>query len=340
MSHRFPLGSMTPHSVSEFGSRTTANRGTFPILKGLALYRLVLKEGCFREPHWHANADELGYCLGGAALVTIFANGNVHEQFEIGAGEMFFVPSGALHAIENVGAGDAEFVICFSHEAPEDFGLSGTVGSMTANVMGNTWGVPESDLAGVTRSRVDVEFGRIDGLCEIPASALYVSPHKFAVEARNPLLSTDYGSVRVARRDTWPALRAQAMYSLRLHGIGMREPHWHPETAELGYVLQGHARMTVKSPGDSIETYELQPGDCYFIPRAYPHHIENLGDDEVRFLIFFDTPDVQDIGFTGAIPAFPQRIVGPTLGLSNEQYERIPKIPSDLLLVKKTNPVI
>jgi oxalate decarboxylase len=264
----------------------------------------------------------------------------VHEQFVVGVGEMFFVPSGALHAIENAGAGDAEFVICFSHEAPEDFGLSGSVGSMTANVMGNTWGLPESELGGLTRSRVDVEFGRSAGPCEIPEAAKFVSPHKFAVEARGPLLSTDYGSVRVARRDTWAALRAQGMYSLRLHGIGMREPHWHPETAELGYVLQGHARMTVKSPGDSVETYELQPGDCYFIPRAYPHHIENLDGDEVRFLIFFDTPDVQDIGFTGAIPAFPQRIVGPTLGLSSEQLARIPQIPSDLLLVKKTNPVV
>jgi oxalate decarboxylase len=129
------------------------------------------------------------------------------------------------------------------------------------------------------------------------------------------------------------------MYSLRIHGVGMREPHWHPETAELGYVLQGRARMTVKSPGGAAETYELNPGDCYFIPRAYPHHVENLDDGEVRFLIFFDTPDVQDIGFTGAIPAFPPRTVGPTLGLTSGQLAEIPKMPSDLLLVKKSNPV-
>jgi hypothetical protein len=48
---------------------------------------------------------------------------------------------------------------------------------------------------------------------------------------------------------------------------------------------------------------------------------------------------VQDIGFTGAIPAFPQRINGPTLGLTSEQLAMIPSTPSDLLLVRKTNPV-
>jgi oxalate decarboxylase len=129
------------------------------------------------------------------------------------------------------------------------------------------------------------------------------------------------------------------MYSLRVQGIGMREPHWHPETAELGFVHTGRARMTVQSPGGSAETYELEAGDVYFIPRAYPHHIENLTDGEMRFLIFFDTPDVQDIGFTGAIPAFPDRIVGPTLGLNSAQVALIPHRPADLLIVGKTNPV-
>ena len=119
----------------------------------------------------------------------------------------------------------------------------------------------------------------------------------------------------------------------------MREPHWHPETAELGYVHTGHARMTVQSPGGNAETYELHAGDIYFIPRAYPHHIENLTDEEMRFLIFFDTPDVQDIGFTGAIPAFPSRVTGPTLRLSEEQIACIPHLPSDLLVVNKVNPL-
>jgi oxalate decarboxylase len=98
--------------------------------------------------------------------------------------------------------------------------------------------------------------------------------------------------------------------------------------------------MTIQSPGGSAETYELEPGDVYFIPRAYPHHIENLTDSELRFLIFFDNPDVQDIGFTGAIPAFASRITGPALGLAADQVARIPKQPADLLIVSKTNPVL
>jgi oxalate decarboxylase len=339
MSHKFPLRATEPQFCNEAGSKTSANQSNFPILERLSVYRLVINEGCFREPHWHANADELAYCLRGEALVTIFASGNQHSQFTISEGEMFFVPSGQLHSIENVGRGSAEFVICFSHELPEDFGLSGFAGCLTPSVLGNTWGLPAAEVAGVSRSPMDIQFGRDAGAAAVPEAAAFVSPYKFAIESRAPLLSAPAGSAIVARRDTWAALRRQAMYSLRLNGIGMREPHWHPETAELGYVHTGRARMTVQSPGGSAETYELAEGDIYFIPRAYPHHIENLTDGEMRFLIFFDTPDVQDIGFTGAIPAFPSRLVGPTLGLSDSQVARIPRLPADLLLVQKANPV-
>lgn len=339
MSHKFPLAATPPQLTTEFGSRTAANRENFPILQGLSLYRLQIHAGCFREPHWHANADELGYCLQGQALVTIFSSGNEHEQFLIREGEMFFVPSGSLHAIENIGNGDAEFAISFSHALPEDFGLSGFAGALTPAVVGNAFGLKSAKLTGLTRSPRSMDFGRLAGPVEIPESAAFVSPHKLALEERAPILDTPYGAVRVARRDTWPALRAQAMYSVRIHGPGMREPHWHPETAELGFVRQGQARMTVQNPGGDAETYSLEPGDVYFIPRGYPHHIENLGDSEVHFLIFFDTPDVKDIGFSGAVPAFPGRMIAPTIGISLTQYEQIPRQPADLLLVPKTNPV-
>jgi len=339
MSHKFSLSEITPQLSTPFGTKTQAKKSNFPILKGLSLYRLMINAGCFREAHWHANADELGYCLSGTARITIFASGNVHARFSIRAGEMYFVPSGSLHSIENLGSDPVELVITFSHENVEDFGLSGFIGCMSPAVMGNTWNLDEASLAGLTRSPQSVELGRSSSISPLTESDSYPSPYKFAIESRPPLLANADGSAIVARRDTWPALKAQAMYSVRIHGVGMREPHWHPETAELGFVEQGHARMTVQSPDGSAETYELHPGDIYFIPRAYPHHIENLDGTEVHFLIFFDTPDVQDIGLTGAIPAFPASIIGPSLGIDEAQVALIPRLPSDLLLVGRVNPV-
>jgi len=41
----------------------------------------------------------------------------------------------------------------------------------------------------------------------------------------------------------------------------MREPHWRPVTAEMGYVAKGHARMRVLAPDGMLSEYVLNPGD-------------------------------------------------------------------------------
>src|SRR5215510_16166331 len=48
-------------------------------------------------------------------------------------------------------------------------------------------------------------------------------------------------------------LRSIADLTLRIAGNGIREPHWHPVTAELGYVLTGRARMSIKSADGSVD---------------------------------------------------------------------------------------
>ncbi len=66
--------------------------------------------------------------------MTIFGNNGEHNTFTITKGQMFFVPSGYLHHIENLNSINettpAEFIIAFSHELPEDFGLSSAFGAM------------------------------------------------------------------------------------------------------------------------------------------------------------------------------------------------------------------
>ena len=237
--HVFSLSKTPPQFANEFGTRTSVNRPSFPVLNGMALYRLVLQPGGFREPQY----------------------------------------------------------------SPED-----------------------------------IVIGGFQGKLDIPWTAGFSNHYKLAVESLPPLLATDFGSARTARRQFWPVLEGLSMYSLRLLGTGMREPHWHPQTAEMGYVLQGNARMTLLSPKANVDTYLLGPGDMYFIPKGYPHHIENLTDEEMHFLIFFDKTTPEDIGFTGALAAFPRRIAGPTLGCTEETLPRIPAYPADLLVVEKINP--
>ncbi len=147
---------------------------------------------------------------------------------------------------------------------------------MTDAVLGNTYGLEAADFAKIRRDTTDRKLASRVGDPVVPSTAGYRDPHKLAVENLNPSaqITGGAGTVKTARTQFWPALKDLSMYSLRLREDGMREPHWHPTTAELGYVHSRSARMTVMDPDGTLDTWYMKQGDVYFVPRAYPHHIE------------------------------------------------------------------
>ena len=324
---------------SELGSIRRLSRDSFPLLERISVKRLVLEPGAIREPHWHADADELAYCIAGDVLVSILDNADVFACFGVGAGEMFHVQSGSLHQIENVGEEAAELIVVFSNSAPEDFSLHGAFGAMSDAVLGNTYGLPAADFARLPRDTGSPDLVRGVGAPVVPDTAGLPDPHKFSLEAQQPALDYPFGSARLARVQVWPALRHLSMYSLRIATAGMREPHWHPETAELGYVRRGEARMSVLDPDGSVDTYSLRPGDAYFIPRAYPHQIEVVGEEDIHFLVFFDQPTPGDIGYRASASALSSRALASVFVVSEEELPSFPLTPVDPLIVARQNPV-
>lgn len=337
--HLLKLSRLAPNEETEGGFRIPANKKNFPILQGMSLYKLVLAPNGIREPHWHANAAELGYCLNGEILLSLYDTGDKKATFLIQTGEVFLIPSGALHYIENVGKTTAELILNFSNEDPEDFNLSSTLGMFSDAVLGNTWNVKQEVFQSLKRS-LKCSFATLrKGPLTIPENARYASPYRYNLEAAQPLLMNEGGSVRMARQSTWPLAKHQALYSLQLTGQGMREPHWHPETAEMGYVKKGKGRMSILSPSGKVDTYTMEEGDLYFIPPAYPHHIENLTEETLHLLIFFDRGMPSDIGFTGSVRSYSNEVLASVMNTDPDFFEKLQKYYTDLFIVQKINPL-
>ncbi len=335
----FHLRRLKPHNATKGGKRVKASRENFPSLQGMSLYRLTLYPNGVREPHWHANADELGYCLEGQAVVTFFGSGNMRESFIVKKGQVFLVPSGYIHCIENIGKGNCEFLLEFSHELPEDFSLSSTMGMFSDAVLGNTWDRPSSVFKKLERDTQESFAVLQTNPKKLSQETFYTSAYHYDLEGSLPVLIPEQGNAKVARKNVWPAVRSHVLYSLVISGSGMREPHWHPETAELGYVAQGEARMAVMMGTGEVKTYTLSEGDIYFIPKAYPHHIENLSKTDLHFLIFFDQPMPQDVGFTAGVRAFSDEVLGACMGISSSFFQELPKYYVDQFVVNKKNVV-
>ena len=129
------------------------------------------------------------------------------------------------------------------------------------------------------------------------------------------------------------------MFSVTLTDHGMRELHWHPETAEMGYITHGRGRMTIVSPGGSIDTFEMLPGNVYFIPRGYPHHFEDIGEGDFKLLVFFDQKIPGDVGMRTVVGDYSRDVLAATFKVEPSALPDFPFVAEDPLIVSRINPI-
>lgn len=97
--------------------------------------------------------------------------------------------------------------------------------------------------------------------------------------------------------------------------------------------------MTVLDPDGAIDTWHLNQGDVYFIPRAYPHHIEVVAAPDLHFLIFFDRPIPGDIGYRTSISAYSREVLAATFNTHIDDLPDFPFTKADPLIVTRNNPL-
>jgi mannose-6-phosphate isomerase-like protein (cupin superfamily) len=97
---------------------------------------------------------------------------------------------------------------------------------------------------------------------------------------RVPAFTTKDGSeIRELLAHRNSAIVKQSLAEARLPPGGKTTPHFHPQTEEIYYILEGEGRMTI---GD--ETCEVEPGDAIAIPPGAVHTITNAGSITLKFL--------------------------------------------------------
>jgi oxalate decarboxylase len=88
-----------------------------------------------------------------------------------------------------------------------------------------------------------------------------------------------------------------------------------------------------------MSTWLLKEGDVYFIPRAYPHHIEVVDAPDLHFAIFFDQPTPGDIGYRASASAYSREVLAATFNMHIDDLPNFPFTKTDPLIVTRSNPV-
>jgi oxalate decarboxylase len=89
----------------------------------------------------------------------------------------------------------------------------------------------------------------------------------------------------------------------------MRELHWHPNTDEWQYYIDGQARMGVFAGAGQARTFDFMAGDVGYVPFAMGHYIENTGNTPLRFLEMFKSSYYADVSLDRWMALTPPELV-------------------------------
>jgi oxalate decarboxylase len=164
-------------------------------------------------------------------------------------------------------------------------------------------------------------------------------PHLFHLESNEATRYTG-GSIRKGNEVSFPIVRGNrgSIFSLRLEPNGIREPHWHPAAWEFDYCIAGTARMSVVSPDNQLDQFVVHPGDAVFVPQGFFHYFENVGEDELHFVIVFNSSDETDVGITTSLNGVPDAALAAVFGVPESVVAAIPRQPREVIITRRPSP--
>jgi oxalate decarboxylase len=155
---------------------------------------------------------------------------------------------------------------------------------------------------------------------------------KHRMLAQDPI-RTKGGTVRITDSNNFPASKTIAAALVELEPGAMRELHWHPNTDEWQYYLEGQGRMGVFASSGQARTFDFQAGDVGYVPFAMGHYVENTGTTKLRFLETFKSSYYADLSLNQWLALTPPELVAAHLRVDQSvisalQKKKSPVVPA------------
>jgi oxalate decarboxylase len=284
------------------------------ISTAIAGVNMRLNAGGVRELHWH-KAAEWAYMLYGSARITAIDAQGRNFVDDVGVGNLWFFPSGIPHSIQGLGPDGCEFLLVFddgTFDEDNTFLLSDWFKHTPREVLSKNFGVPATAFGQVPDPKElyifsapvpgDLAADRVQGATAVADSFSY------RLMAQQPI-RTESGTVRIVDSQSFRASATIAAALVEVNPGGMRELHWHPNTDEWQYYIEGQGRMGVFGASGQARTFDYRAGDVGYVPFAMGHYIENTGSQPLRFLEMFKSSYYADISLDQWIALTPPELV-------------------------------
>ncbi|ROT25827.1 oxalate decarboxylase family bicupin [Micromonospora sp. HM5-17] len=320
--------SMAHTRIEQGGWAREVTQRELPIATTLAGVDMKLEPGAYRELHWHKQS-EWAYVLTGSCRISAVDQEGRNFLDDVRAGDLWFFPKGVPHHIQALDEG-VEFLLVFDDGAFSEnstFLLSDFFAHTPRSVLAKNFGWTPDQLDRIPEREKYIFAGQVPPPLDADrvVSPTGDVPRTFThrLQQQEPVRFPG-GSVRIADSTGFTASTISAAL-VEVEPGGMRELHWHPTDDEWQYYISGSGRMGVFASSGVARTFDFQAGDVGYVPFAYGHYIENVGDEPLVFLEMFRNERFADISLTQWMANTPPQVIADTVNVPRSLIEALPK---------------
>jgi oxalate decarboxylase len=308
------------------------------VSKNIAGVNMRLNAGGVRELHWH-KAAEWAYMLYGTARITAIDAQGRYFIDDVGVGDLWYFASGIPHSIQGLSPDGCEFLLVFDDgdfDEDDTFLLSDWFKHTPNDVLAKNFGVSAS-LFGHTPDPSELYIFQAPvpgslGSAQFPGSPQMSERLSHRMMAQQPIRSRS-GTVRITDTGVFPASKTISAALVEVEPGGMRELHWHPNTDEWQYYIEGQARMGVFAASGQARSFDFMAGDVGYVPFAMGHYVENTGTTPLRFLEIFKSSYYADVPLNQWMALTPPELVDAHLKLGPQfadalHKNKVPIVPA------------
>ncbi len=308
------------------------------VSKSIAGVNMRLNAGGVRELHWHKEAEWAYMLYGNARITAVDASGHNFVD-DVGVGDLWYFPSGTPHSIQGLNPDGCEFLLAFDSGAFDEdstFLLSDWFKHIPLEVLGKNFGLPAGSFGHTPDpSQLYIFASPVPGALagdRIAGATPVANSFSHRLLQQEPL-RTKSGTVRIVDSHNFPASKTIAAALVEVEPGGLRELHWHPNTDEWQYYIEGQARMGVFGSSGQARTFDFTAGDVGYVPFAMGHYVENTGTTKLRFLELFRSDYYADISLNQWLALTPPELVQAHLKLGSAFTDALHKHKSPVVPV-------
>ena len=152
----FHMLQQPPTKRTKGGEVRIVDSSTFTVSKTMAAALVTLHPGGMRELHWHPNADEWQYYIGGKARMTVFATAGRARTMDFQTGDVGYIQQTLPHYIENTGDTDLTFLEMFKSSFYQDISLNDWLSHMPPELVAAHLHLDKATLDAIPKDKSEI----------------------------------------------------------------------------------------------------------------------------------------------------------------------------------------